>query len=165
MNEYAKTVEDALAPVVTDFIVKSDRRIFARTARENIVETTRILFKDLGMRFVIATGTDTPRGIDILYHFSPDRHNMLVNVRVLIPKDDCVIDSITPVVTGAAWIETEIHEMLGVSFRNHPGPERLLLPDDWPDDLHPLRRDSEDTKSTAAIRARLRRDGLLTAKD
>ena len=79
--------------------------------RERVVEAARILFKDLGMRFVIATGTDKPRGIDILYHFSPDRHNMLVNMRVFVPKNDMTIESITPVITGAAWIETEIHEM------------------------------------------------------
>jgi Ni,Fe-hydrogenase III component G len=165
MNDYISTVKDALAGVATDVAVKTDRRVFAVVPRERIVETARILFKDLGMRFAIATATDTPRGIDILYHFSPDRHNMLVNVRVLVPKDDMTMDSITSVITGAAWIETEIHEMLGVTFRNHPGPDRLLLGADWPEGLYPLRRDDEDTKSTAAIRARLRREGLLTAED
>ena len=165
MNEYITTVKDALAPVATEFTVKTDKRIFAVVPHVHIVEVARILFKDLEMRFVIATGTDTPRGIDILYHFSPDRHNMLVNVRVFVPKSDMTIESITPIVTGAAWIETEINEMLGVTFLNHPGPKRLLLGDDWPKGLHPLRRDDEDTKNTAAIRARLRREGLLTAKD
>lgn len=165
MNDYISTVKDALAPVTTDITVKSDKRIFAVVPRERILDAARILFKDLGMRFAIATGTDTPRGIDILYHFSPDRHDMLVNVRVFVPKDDMTIESITPVVTGAAWIETELHEMLGVIITNHPGPKRLLLADDWPEGLYPLRRDDEDTKNTAAIRARLRREGLLTAED
>ena len=26
----------------------------------------------------------------------------------------------------------------------HPDPRRLALPDDWPDDLHPLRKDAMD---------------------
>ena len=165
MNAFVDKLQSALAEVATGITVKNERRVFASVPRERIVDAARIMFKDLGARFAIASGVDTPRGIEIIYHFSPDAHDMLVNLRVLLPKDDLTIDSITPVVTGAAWIETEMKEMLGVTFRNHPGPERLLLGDDWPADLHPLRRDGEDTKSTAAIRARLRRDGLLTAED
>jgi len=90
---------------------------------------------------------------------------MLVNISIYVKKDDLTIDSIASVITGAAWIETEIREMLGVTFNNHPGPKHLLLTDDWPEDLHPLRRDDKDSRSTAAIRERLRRDGLLTASD
>jgi len=165
VNEYIETVKNALAPVVTEFDVKSDKRIYAVVPPERVIEAARIMFKDLGARFAIASGIDTLRAVEIIYHFSPDQHNMLVNLRVFVPKSDLTIDSITSVVTGAAWIETEIREMLGVTFRNHPGPKHLLLTEDWPEDLHPLRRDDKDSKSTAAIRERLRRDGLLTASD
>ena len=30
---------------------------------------------------------------------------------------------------------------MGIKLKNHPDPRRLVLSDDWPDDLHPLRRD------------------------
>jgi len=165
MNEYIEIVKEALKPVATDFKIKSDTRVFVVVPKEKIIETARIMFKDLGIRFAIASGIDTPQGIEIMYHFSPDSHNMLVNISVIIKKDDLTIDSIASVITGAAWIETEIREMLGVTFNNHPGPKHLLLTDDWPEDLHPLRRDDKDSRSTAAIRERLRRDGLLTASD
>ena len=165
MNEYIEIVKEALKPVATDFKIKSEKRVYVVVPKEKIIEAARILFKDLKIRFAIASGIDTPQGIEIMYHFSPDAHNMLVNISVLIKKDDLTIDSITPVVKGAAWIETEIREMLGVRFKNHPGPKHLLLGEDWPEDLHPLRRDNKDTRSTAAIRERLRRDGLLTASD
>ncbi|GEM_PF-313789 len=165
MNNYIEIVKDALKSVATEFNVKSEKRVYVVVPKEKIIETAKIVFKDLGMRFAIASGIDTPRAIEIMYHFSPDAYNMLVNISVFINKDDLTIDSIASVITGAAWIETEIREMLGVTFNNHPGPEKLLLGDDWPEDLHPLRRDNKDTRSTAAIRERLRRDGLLTASD
>ncbi len=165
MTGYIDTVKTALAPVTTSFAVKNARRVYVSVPPEKVVDAARIMFKDLGARFAVATGVDTPSAVEILYHFSPDAQNLLVSLRVLVPKPELTIDSITPVVLGAAWIETEIHEMLGVTFRNHPGPARLLLSDDWPAGLHPLRRDNEDTKSAAAIRERLRRDGLLTAQD
>ena len=165
MNEYIEIVKEALKPVATDFKIKSDTRVYVVVPKEKIIETARIMFKDLGTRFAIASGIDTPQGIEIMYHFSPDAHNMLVNISVIIKKDDLTIDSIASVITGAAWIETEIREMLGVKFNNHPGPKHLLLGEDWPEDLHPLRRDDKDSRSTAAIRERLRRDGLLTASD
>ena len=44
-------------------------------------------------------------------------------------------------VPATEWIEREIHELLGVEFRNHPDMRHLLLADDWPADNHPLRKD------------------------
>ncbi len=49
--------------------------------------------------------------------------------------------SITPVVPAAAWAEREFQDLLGISAEGHPDPRRLVLPDDWPEALHPLRRD------------------------
>jgi len=41
---------------------------------------------------------------------------------------------------GALWIEREMHELLGVNFPGHPNLKKLLLPDDWPDGVYPLRK-------------------------
>ncbi|MRR08830.1 Fe-S-binding domain-containing protein, partial [bacterium] len=51
------------------------------------------------------------------------------------------LPSITPVIAGANWSEREIRDLLGVEFDGHPDPRRLVLSDDWPQGVHPLRRD------------------------
>jgi len=109
---------------------------------ENILECSRILFEEMNARFIIASGVDTPRGfVEILYHFDFFQASPVLSVRVAVPKPGLTVDSISPVIKGAEWIEREIAELLGVNFRNHPHPGRLLLPPDWPEGDFPLRRD------------------------
>jgi len=60
-------------------------------------------------------------------------------VRVAVPKDAAVLDSIAFVYAGAEWQEREIYDLFGVSFTAHPDLRRLLMPDDYPG--HPLRKD------------------------
>ena len=119
---------------------KSKKRIYIAVAREDAKEVVRYIFKDLGARLSIATGIDTRAGIEILYHMAFDRHNVMVTVRTLANKPELEIRSVTDFLSGAEWIEREIHEMFGVNFIGHPNLKRLLLPDDWPEGEHPYRK-------------------------
>lgn len=122
---------------------KSPRRIYFTIKKEDIFETVRFLFKDLGLRFSIATGTDMPQAIEILYHFSFDKTGEFYSVRTLIEdKIKPEIASITPIFPGAEWIEREIWEMLGIKFIGHPNLKRLLLAEDWPQGNYPMRHTS-----------------------
>ncbi|MCK4504279.1 MAG: NADH-quinone oxidoreductase subunit C, partial [Candidatus Aegiribacteria sp.] len=47
------------------------------------------------------------------------------------------------------WIEREISELLGVTFTGHPDPRKLLLADNWPECVYPLRQDYEEWDETA----------------
>jgi len=119
---------------------KSPRRIYFTIKKEDIFETVRFLFKDLGLRFSIATGTDMPQALEILYHFSFDKTGEFYSVRTLIEdKIKPEIASITPIFPGAEWIEREIWEMLGIKFIGHPNLKRLLLAEDWPQGNYPMR--------------------------
>ena len=42
-----------------------------------------------------------------------------------------------------------MHEILGINFKGHPDLKRLLLPDDWPDGVYPLRRDYKEWDKNA----------------
>ncbi|MHC1629175.1 MAG: NADH-quinone oxidoreductase subunit C [Candidatus Nezhaarchaeales archaeon] len=33
-----------------------------------------------------------------------------------------------------------MHDLMGIVFKGHPNLERLVLPDDWPEGVYPLRR-------------------------
>jgi NADH:ubiquinone oxidoreductase subunit C len=102
---------------------------------------SKILFQQLGLRFAIATGTDTPKGLEILYHFSFDKSGEMVSIRVLITdKTHPEIESISSVIKMAEWIEREMWEMLGIKFKNHPNLKRLLLADSWPEGVYPMRQ-------------------------
>jgi NADH:ubiquinone oxidoreductase subunit C len=137
-------IKEKLGNKIKDWHEHSTRRIYFTVDKKDIVETVRFLFRELGMRFSIASGTDTPDALEILYHFSNDAAGEIYSVRVFIEdKKNPEIDSITPLFPGAEWIEREMWEMLGIRFKGHPNLKRLLLADDWPENEFPLRRKNE----------------------
>ncbi len=125
---------------------RSPKRYYVTVPREDMTEVADFIFAKQGARFIIASGIDTPEAIEILYHFSFDKLNKIVTVRVFVPKDNCEIESIASLISGANWIEREIAELLGVEFSNHPNPKRLLLADDWPQGNYPLRQEPRSNK-------------------
>lgn len=125
---------------------KSPRRIYIDIKPEDIVKVAEYFHRNIKTRFNIASGVHTPKGFEILYHFSSDKFGIVISIRVLLNKDNPEIESIAPILPAAEWIEREMWELLGINFKGHPGLKRLLLPDDWPDGKYPLRRDYMEEK-------------------
>jgi len=135
-------IKERLGKKIIDWKENSSRRIYLTVNKEDIVEVAKFLFKDLGMRFSIASGVDTPLALEILYHFTIDETGEFYSVRTFIKdKKKPEIDSIAVIFPGAEWIEREIWEMLGVNFIGHPNLKRLLLSEDWPEGKYPLRHE------------------------
>jgi Ni,Fe-hydrogenase III component G len=133
-------IKEKLQGKISDWYEHNPKRIYFKVEKQDIREVARVMFKDLGFRYVIASGTDTPRGFEILYHFSFDKTGQMVSVRVLIEdKQNPQIDSLAVISPAFEWIEREIWEMLGIKFIGHPNLKRLLLADDWPEGKYPLR--------------------------
>ena len=87
------------------------------------------------------TGLDDVKAneIEVLYHFVNGAAN--VNLRVRIPRDNAAIPSVCALIPGATFFERELGEMFGVSVVGTPTPDRLFLPDEWPTNAPPLRKD------------------------
>ena len=118
--------------------------VLRQIKKESLVKIASYIFKDLGARFNIASGTDSRSHMDILYHFTIEEINLLISLRVKLDKGDLCVDSLAPSFEAANWIEREMHELLGIDFKGHPDLRRLLLPDVWPKDVYPLRRDYQE---------------------
>ena len=67
-----------------------------------------------------------------------------VTIKALVDAVSLEFPSVTPKVPAAVWGERELFDMFGLKAVGLPDQRRLVLPDDWPDDLHPLRKDSMD---------------------
>ncbi len=102
------------------------------------------LFNTLRARLITSVGTDK-REItgcyEVSFLFSLDHEGIMVSVKVPVDSKCPHIPSLTPVIPGADWCEREIKDLLGIIPEGHPGPRKLILADDWPDDVHPLRKD------------------------
>ncbi len=67
-----------------------------------------------------------------------------VTIKTLISPDSLVFPSVTPLVPACVWYEREAYDMFGLVAEGLPDKRRLVLSDDWPDNLFPLRKDAMD---------------------
>ncbi|MDP6686062.1 MAG: NADH-quinone oxidoreductase subunit C [Candidatus Omnitrophota bacterium] len=126
---------------LVDCVNKSTKRVYVTIKKEVLTKIVKYLFNDVKARFSTASGVDTRKAIEILYHFSIDEVGLIVSLRVILNKPDLEVDSLTSIMKCAEWIEREMHELLGVDFKGHPNLKHLLLKDDWPKGNYPLRKD------------------------
>ncbi|MCD5390626.1 NADH-quinone oxidoreductase subunit C [candidate division NPL-UPA2 bacterium] len=141
-KDVLKEIKDKFSERILKLWEKSPRRIYIDLKAEDIPGAASFIFKALKARFVIASGVDTRQHIEILYHFAFDELGKIISLRTLLDRRNPEIESLTSIITGTEWIEREIHELLGVNFRNHPDLRKLLMPEDYPPEgEYPLRRD------------------------
>ena len=119
-------------------------RIYLNCEAENSYAVNKFLFEDVPLRFVIATGIDSDDRFEILYHYAYDQTGCIVTLKTFIrDREKPAIESIAPFLPGAEWIEREIHDVLGIEFKNHPDMRRLILSDYWPEGVYPLRKEGK----------------------
>ncbi len=110
--------------------IHKKRRHYFEVKDENLHEVAAFLFKTMGCRLSTATATEVHRGIEVLYHFSHDPTGTYYCPRIIISdRERPRMNSITPIVPGAEWIEREMAELLGIDFVGHPKKLPLLSRD------------------------------------
>lgn len=122
----------------------NDRRIYLTVDKKDVPKVCRLMFEELGGRLSTVSGIDTRSGIELLYHFMFPKEYQIITVKTKLKKPEPEIESIANFLTAANWIEREIYDILGVVFKNHPDPRRLIMADDWPEGVYPLRRDFKE---------------------
>ncbi len=75
-----------------------------------------------------------------LHMFGRDyTENLRIRLKVEVSEEDAKILSVTPVWSGANWLEREVYDLFGIEFIGHPDLRRMLMPEDY--DAHPLKKD------------------------
>jgi NADH-quinone oxidoreductase subunit C len=135
-----ETIREELGSRLQEMRVHSPRRVYLTVAPEDLVEAARTLFEKMGARYSIATGTQLKDGFEVIHHFVFDADHVVVSLRARTDSSEPEFDSLAPYIKGAGLIEREIHDLVGILFRGHPNMGRLILSDDWPEGVYPLRR-------------------------
>lgn len=139
-SEITERVRGLLGARVLDITNPSERRIFLTVAPADLPGAVRALRDALGFAYLATiSGVDKGEAFELLYHFA--NSDSCLTVRTEVPKAEPRVPSITPDIPGAILYEREIQEMFGIVVEAIPDGRRLLLPDDWPDGAHPLRKD------------------------
>lgn len=142
LNFIVKDLSNVFQNRVLEYKVDGLRSVFISVDSSVLHDVVKYLKDRYDLRHIVTiTGVDMGDSIELIYHLSPLNRKILVNVKVKIPRDNPHFPSIVSLLPGAILYEREVHDLLGVVFDGHPSLERLILPDDWPEGVHPLRKD------------------------
>ena len=76
---------------------------------------------------------------EVIYHLHAIERNQRLRLKARLTAESAEIESVTGVWRAADWYEREVFDMFGITFRNHPNLQRILMPVDW--EGYPLRKD------------------------
>jgi NADH-quinone oxidoreductase subunit C len=88
---------------------------------------------------ITITCIDHGNELELCYHLT--NGPFIITVRTKLPYSQLIITTLTDLAPGASLYEREIHDLFGVIFEGHPNLAPLLLPDNWPKNVHPLRKE------------------------
>jgi len=140
-EEMLDALESRLSDSCERFWRRNEKRVYVDVPPQNSLRANRIVFEEFGGRLATASGKDGRDRVEVLYHYCFDALNVVVTVRTWGLKPQPEVDSVAQLFPGANFIEREMFDLLGIKFRGHPDPRRLILSDDWPQGVYPLRRD------------------------
>lgn len=121
--------------------VQRDRRIYAEVDYADFTGVFEYAIQKLGFTFLCTiTGLDEADRISFIYHLTTQA-GIILNLKTSVPKDKPVLKTIIGYFRGAEIYERELADLLGVKVEGLPEGKRYPLPDDWPKDQYPLRKD------------------------
>ena len=124
-----------------EVVKKNEKRAAITIKPDVILKVAEYLYKDAGFRFIIASALHTKRGFEIHYHFSLDKTPLILNIHVILDKENPQIESLSNMFNASNWIEREMHEILGIDFINHPNQEKLISEGNWAEGVYPYRKE------------------------
>ncbi|MGD1010497.1 MAG: NADH-quinone oxidoreductase subunit C [Candidatus Aminicenantales bacterium] len=75
---------------------------------------------------------------EMVYHLYSMSRNRRLRIKVSLPGETAVVDSLVGLWKNADWLEREVFDMFGVAFIGHPDLRRILMYEGF--EGHPLRK-------------------------
>jgi NADH-quinone oxidoreductase subunit C len=84
---------------------------------------------------------DPEQALEVVYELFSLERKAGLRVKVPLQKDqELAVDSVVSLWNGANWLEREVYDMFGISFRGHPDLRRILMWETYAEGF-PLRKD------------------------
>jgi len=92
------------------------------------------------LRDVTAVDYGGGHPLQVVYVLWSIPNRLSLRVKCELPLDALTIDSVVPLWQAANWLEREVYDLFGITFRGHPDLRRIMMPFDYAEG-HPLRKD------------------------
>ncbi len=143
LNNLEKTVNSGLTTKIKSSGIKFNY-LTIETEIEEIIEVILFLKTNGKCKFrqlTDITAVDYPRKekrfkLVYLLLSHENNHRLIINSNI---KEKTIVPSITKIFPSANWMEREVFDMYGITFKDHPDLRRILT--DYGFEGHPLRKD------------------------
>lgn len=153
-----QTVEKLLKEYAIEVKQPEQNRLDFYIAVEKLLESVETLKANHWGYLSFITGLDNPPppvaegetsvegSLEVLYHFAQGA--AIATLRINLPYSKAEVPSVCGLIPSVTLYERELMEMFGINVVGTPDPRRLLLPDDWPEGVYPLRKSFQMAGST-----------------
>ncbi len=135
----------AFADELYDLRLRGGSTVVARCAAADLTSVARRLkaHDEIGYETLnFIAGVDRGAHLESVYHLYSWKTNTSLELHVEVLREEPELDTVTAIWPAADWHERESWDLLGIRYRGHPDPRRILLPDGFIG--HPLRKDYVD---------------------
>ena len=143
VNDLERTVNSSLTTAIIRSEINFDQ-LFIEIDIEDLSSTILYLKTNEKCKFkqlIDITAVDYPKKekrFKIVYLLLSHENNLRIVLNVNI-NEKLIVPSITKIFPSANWMEREIFDMYGISFKDHPDLKRILT--DYGFEGYPLRKD------------------------
>ena len=143
VSDLEKTVNSGLTTAVKKSTISFDQ-LFVDVDIEDLSSTILFLKTNNKCRFkqlIDITAVDYPekeKRFKIIYLLLSHENNLRIVININI-DEKTIVPSITKIFPSANWMEREVFDMYGISFKDHPDLRRILT--DYGFKGYPLRKD------------------------
>ena len=143
VNDLESTVNSGLTTAIKKSEINFDQ-LFIYVDVEDIISTILFLKTNEKCRFrqlIDITAVDYPQDekrFKVVYLLLSHEKNLRIIINISVNEKEAV-PSVTKIFPSANWMEREVFDMYGISFKDHPDLRRILT--DYGFNGYPLRKD------------------------